>query len=118
MASAFDFLIANRPTALDWEVDAKGQGVATSTADKLARVVDHFRLMEGDVLVHDLSSADMLALGLHTVRVIVPDFQPIDFGWKERRLGGSRLYQLPYRLGLLPEPATPATLSGLPHPLA
>ena len=60
----------------------------------------------------------MRAFGLHTVHAILPDFQPIHFGWKEPRLAGERLYDLPRRLGLRPDRATRADLNDDPHPLA
>ena len=62
--------------------------------------------------------AALARLGLFTARVIVPGFQPIHFGWKETRLGGTRLFDLAHRLGLRSRPATPADLNDDPHPLA
>jgi hypothetical protein len=50
--------------------------------------------------------------------VILPGFQPIDFGWKERRLGGARLYRLPFDLGLRPTMTDWDDLNDDPHPLA
>jgi ribosomal protein S12 methylthiotransferase accessory factor len=58
-----------------------------------------------------------MELGLRTVRVIVPGFQPLHFG-HEPRLGGRRLYELPRRLGISEVPARPELLNTDPHPLA
>jgi ribosomal protein S12 methylthiotransferase accessory factor len=55
---------------------------------------------------------------LFTVRVIIPDMQPIHFGHENIRLGGKRLYELPQRLGLKSSVTTPAELNENPHPLA
>jgi ribosomal protein S12 methylthiotransferase accessory factor len=118
MAAAFEFLNTGHATAFDWDTDAEGKDIPTSTSERLGRILNSFRSVGSDVLVYDLSPRDMMALGLHTVRAIIPGFQPIDFGWKERRLGGSRLFELPFRLGLRSEPTTVETLNRLPHPLA
>jgi ribosomal protein S12 methylthiotransferase accessory factor len=60
----------------------------------------------------------MQQLGLHTVRAILPGFQPIHFGWNDVRLAGERLYDLPRRLGFTTARTTPAHLNDDPHPLA
>jgi hypothetical protein len=60
----------------------------------------------------------MRQLRLHTVRVVIPEFQPIDFGWGQTRLGGKRMFELPHRLGLSARPTTVASVNDLPHPLA
>ena len=60
----------------------------------------------------------MERFNLFTARAIIPGFQPIDFGWKERRLGGPRIYELPVTLGLLRQPNTLETLNPDPHPIA
>jgi ribosomal protein S12 methylthiotransferase accessory factor len=80
--------------------------------------VEHFRESQGDLIYCNLTPPDIGALGLHTARVIVPDFQPIDFGWKERRLGGERLYEYPRRLGLAAQQRAYQNLNPHPHPLA
>ena len=72
---------------------------------------------KGDLIYYNLTPPDMSRFNLYTVRVILPDFQPIHFGWNERRLAGRRLYELPYQLGQSPAPTTPATLNPDPHPL-
>ena len=86
--------------------------------DRLGRLVEHLRTAGQDLLYVNLTSPDMGGLGLHTVRVLIPRFQPIDFGWKEQRLGGERLFELPVRLGFTSVPTAPETLNSFPHPLA
>jgi ribosomal protein S12 methylthiotransferase accessory factor len=73
---------------------------------------------DSDLLYVNLTPPDMAALGLYTARAILPDFQPIDFGWKERRLGGTRVHQLPFELGLRNHVGGWADLNPDPHPLA
>jgi ribosomal protein S12 methylthiotransferase accessory factor len=110
---AFDFLRQSPPAACDWAApDAAGTGA------RLAWLVAALRSQGSDVLYYDLTPPDMARLRLHTARVLVPGFQPIHFGWKEPRLGGRRLYDLPYRLGVTQAPTAPAMLNQDPHPLA
>jgi ribosomal protein S12 methylthiotransferase accessory factor len=71
-----------------------------------------------DLLYVNLTPPDMAALGLYTARAILPGFQPIDFGWKERRLGGRRIYSQPFKLGLRSEHSNWDNLNHDPHPLA
>jgi ribosomal protein S12 methylthiotransferase accessory factor len=51
------------------------------------------------VLVADLTTSDIDAVGLKVVRAIVPGFQPLQMGYRLRSLGGRRLYEVPRRLG-------------------
>jgi ribosomal protein S12 methylthiotransferase accessory factor len=108
---AFDFLEGGPPTTIDWTAPAPA-----STPERLRRLVDHFRSTGGDLLYVNRTPADMAALGLHTVRVFVPGFQPIHFGASEPRLGGERLYELPCRLGFAPAPTASDGLNPDPHP--
>jgi ribosomal protein S12 methylthiotransferase accessory factor len=107
MASAFEFLDGG---SADWTEPEEG--------DPLARLVEHFRGAGQELLYVNLTAPDMEPLGLFTARAVVPGFQPIWFGDGERRLGGRRLYELPWRLGLRAAPADRASLNPLPHPLA
>jgi ribosomal protein S12 methylthiotransferase accessory factor len=81
-------------------------------------LTDHFQTKGADLLYFNLTTSDLDDIGLHTARVIIPGFQPIDFGWKERRLGGERLYELPQRLGLRSRRQTLEDLNPRPHPIS
>ena len=107
MAAAFEFLDGGRAAPSEAPED-----------DPLALLVEHFRGAAQELLYVNLTPPDMEALGLYTARAVVPGFQPIWFGDGERRLGGSRLYELPWRLGLRDAPADRDSLNPLPHPLA
>jgi ribosomal protein S12 methylthiotransferase accessory factor len=85
---------------------------------KLARLVEYFQSQKQELLYYNLTPPDMADLRLYTVRVIIPGYQPIDFGWNERRLGGKRLYRLPWTLNLATAPTTFEQLNDYPHPLA
>jgi ribosomal protein S12 methylthiotransferase accessory factor len=110
---AFEFLL-DRPVARthDW-----GPPPPAEPGERLSRLVAELGGAGHDVLYVDLTPPDLLPLHLYTVRALVPAFQPIDFGWNERRLGGTRLYELPGRLGLAPGVA-PGTLNDAPHPVS
>ncbi len=111
MAFAFDFLDGERA---EWP-----EGRAPSSpAAALSAVLDHFRSVGQDVLYVNLTPRDLEPLGLFTVRALLPGFQPIWFGRGERRLGGRRLFELPFRLGLRDAPADLESLNPLPHPIA
>ena len=70
------------------------------------------------VVAVDLTLPDVRQCGVHVARVFVPGLQPIHFGSGQERLGGSRLFELPARLGLDDRARTEADLNPCPHPLA
>jgi ribosomal protein S12 methylthiotransferase accessory factor len=70
------------------------------------------------VIYADLTTADVAPFGIHAVRVLATGLQPIHFGWGQERLGGRRLFELPFQLGLAPGPRGEADLNPCPHPLA
>lgn len=63
----------------------------------------------------DLTSPDVREAGGHVVKVFSPQLQPLDSGYRNRYLGGSRLHTRPAELGLL-APGEERTVSPLPHP--
>jgi ribosomal protein S12 methylthiotransferase accessory factor len=87
-------------------------------AENLAHLVAWLGTNGHDLLYVNLTPPDMAELGLYTARAILPGFQPIDFGWKERRLGGTRIYSQPVALGLRQQRSNWDTLNHDPHPLA
>jgi ribosomal protein S12 methylthiotransferase accessory factor len=109
---AFDFLLERPVEPFEW------QACNAAPIDKLHQLVEHCRAQGWDLIYANLTPPDMQRLGLYTARAILPGFQPIHFGWKEPRLAGDRLYDLPRRLGLTANRTTPALLNDDPHPLA
>jgi ribosomal protein S12 methylthiotransferase accessory factor len=71
-----------------------------------------------DVLAVDVTPRDVAGLGVSVVRGLVPGFVPIWFGAKGARLGGTRLLEMPSRIGLRSRPALLDELNLAPHPLA
>lgn len=112
MRPALAFLTMRPVVSPDWTSADAG-----SPAANLARLVAWCRETDQDLLYYNLTPPDMARLGLHTVRAILPGFQPMAFGAQEARLAGTRLYELPYRLGFTAAPTTLADLNPDPHPL-
>jgi len=108
--SKLDFLFS-LPVSVDtWQADEAPRD--------LGDLVAALRSAGHEVLYYNLSVPELEKRDLFSARAMIPQFQPIDFGWSERRLGGSRVYTLPVRLGLLAKPNTLDTLNPDPHPIA
>ena len=107
-----DFLL-DEPDGFPWSAAQRVPPV-----ESLSRLVDRLKASGSDLLYANLTPPDMEALHLYTARAILPGFQPIDFGWKERRLAGERLFTLGRTLGLRERDSTRGELNPAPHPLA
>jgi bacteriocin biosynthesis cyclodehydratase domain-containing protein len=90
---------------------AQGNNSLASLTRSLAEVAP-------DVLAVDVTPPDVVSLGVRVVRGVVPGFVPIWFGADQARLGGSRLLEMPSRIGLRPGPVRLDELNLDPHPLA
>jgi ribosomal protein S12 methylthiotransferase accessory factor len=66
----------------------------------------------------ELTTPDLVDYGMHVVRVIVPELQPVHFGYGQERLGGERLFKLPQQLGFTESVRSETDLNPCPHPLA
>lgn len=66
----------------------------------------------------ELTTPDLVDYGVHVVRVIVPELQPVHFGHGQERLGGRRLFTLPQQLGFAAGARSESDLNPCPHPLA
>jgi ribosomal protein S12 methylthiotransferase accessory factor len=64
----------------------------------------------------EVTTADVAEAGLHVVKTISPELQPIDFVHRERFLGGRRLYQAAFDLGLRDTPLSLDQVNPYPHP--
>ncbi|HEY6246712.1 MAG TPA: YcaO-like family protein [Pyrinomonadaceae bacterium] len=88
-----------------------------TTAD-LETVVDLLRRASCRVLYADLTTPDVIDYGFRVVRAIATGLQPIHFGYGEERLGGRRLFEVPYTLGHATGVRGESDLNPCPHPLA
>jgi ribosomal protein S12 methylthiotransferase accessory factor len=84
--------------------------------DDLGRAVDALRGRATDAIAVDVTTPDIDAAGFKVVRVVVPNLQPMDIDHGSRHLGGHRLYEVPYALGLSERPTQAADLNPAPHP--
>jgi len=66
----------------------------------------------------DLTTPDLLPFPVRVVRAMITEVQPMHFGYGLERLGGRRLYELPFKLGRTEKPTSEASLNRCPHPLA
>ncbi|HET7567577.1 MAG TPA: YcaO-like family protein [Gaiellaceae bacterium] len=64
----------------------------------------------------DVTSADVREAGLRVVKVLVPELCALDVEHAARYLGGTRLYEEPFRLGFYDAPLTERDLNPDPHP--
>ncbi|MCA2216669.1 TOMM precursor leader peptide-binding protein [Jidongwangia harbinensis] len=70
-----------------------------------------------DVVVVDQTALEHTAVGLHSVKVLVPGTVPMAFGHGNRRVGDlDRLLHLPVRLGYRRDPLRSDDLNPFPHP--
>ncbi|GGY59539.1 TOMM precursor leader peptide-binding protein [Streptomyces omiyaensis] len=87
--------------------DASGAVASPDLRDDLLRTVDAVAAGGFDVVVVDQTLPEQRAVGLHTVKVLVPGLLPIDFGWARQR--ARHMPRMRTTLG-------PAGLNPAPHP--
>jgi ribosomal protein S12 methylthiotransferase accessory factor len=71
---------------------------------------------EAEGYLVDVTPPDVAAAGLRTVRAIAPELCSLDVAHTARCLGGSRLYEAAWKLGLRDSPLAPGEVNPLPHP--
>jgi ribosomal protein S12 methylthiotransferase accessory factor len=111
--SAFDFLFKQPVIEFNWQ-----QEYVKEPVQQLESLLDYCRKENTDLIYCNLTPPDMQQLGLYTAKVIIPGFQPLHFGWKNIRLGGKRLFELPKKLGLRDTITGISQINLNPHPLA
>lgn len=69
-------------------------------ADKvLHRLVAKLAAVGHRVLIADLTTPDIKDLTISVVRAVIPGFHPLFMGYRFRALGGTRLWNVPHKLG-------------------
>jgi len=111
--SAFDFLFKQPVEEFNWRHD-----YAKEPTQQLEALLDYCKKESTDIIYCNLTPPDMKQLGLYTAKVIIPGFQPLHFGWKNIRLGGKRLFELPKKLGLRDDVIAISQINMNPHPLS
>lgn len=84
----------------------------------LAGLLDRIDTTGCRAAVCDITAPEIRSMGLRVMSAVIEDFQPIHFGEREFRAGGTRFYEIPRLLGLRPDRAGRADLNPLPHPLS
>jgi ribosomal protein S12 methylthiotransferase accessory factor len=82
----------------------------------LRTVLNEIRPLVADVVAVDLTTTDIDEVGFKVARVVVPDLQPMDIDHRYPHLGGRRLYDVPWKLGLVASPGIESGLNPKPHP--
>jgi ribosomal protein S12 methylthiotransferase accessory factor len=83
---------------------------------RLRSCVDVIKQAGLEVAVIDLSAPAMEALGLQTVKVLVPGAYPMNFDGRFPHFGGKRMSQAPVVAGLRDTPIDFKDLCTIPHP--
>lgn len=85
--------------------------------------LEHIHSMLDRLAVHDITayavdvtSPDVEQAGLKVMKVVAPELQALDAGYVERFLGGTRLREAAFALGLVQRPLDVATFNHDPHP--
>jgi len=91
---------------------------STGIQEDLSTAIDGMERAGCRVAYAELTTDDVRPYGVHVVRTIAAGLQPMHFGHGEERLGGSRLFELPVRLGYARARRSESDLNPCPHPLA
>lgn len=78
-------------------------------------LVDHLRGKGLDVIIKDLTTPDIDGVGFKVVRAVIPGLHPLDVNHAYRYLGGKRLYEVPFQMGLSAYPMAEEGLNPYPH---
>ena len=100
------------------KVDELASLAAGDPNTDLDRCISALQRAGSRVAYADLTTPDLSPFGIRVIRAIATGLQPIHFGYGEDRLGGSRLFEVPARLGYSASPRSEADLNPCPHPLA
>jgi ribosomal protein S12 methylthiotransferase accessory factor len=84
--------------------------------DDLRTALNAIRPLAADVVGVDVTTPDINEAGFKVVRVIVPNLQPMDMNHRRPHLGGRRLYEAPWKLGLTDKPRDESDMNPAPHP--
>jgi ribosomal protein S12 methylthiotransferase accessory factor len=91
-----DFLFTSRAQIDFGEI--KNISTQNPTSD-LRLLVEKVHAVKHRVLVADVTTEDVRSLGLVVLRALIPGFHPLYMGHRFRALGGTRLWEVPQKLG-------------------
>ena len=111
-ADSIEFLFASEASVALAEIGADLSSGAPSELEQACRAVAS---TGHRVLLRDLTTEDVAELGLAVLRAVVPGYHPLVSGHRYRALGGTRLMNVPQRLGYAGLDDE-AAANPLPHP--
>ena len=85
-------------------------------ADRVTELCERVEAAGSNAYAVDVTSTDIRALGLVVMKVVAPELCALDVVHGARFLGGRRLYEAAWRLGLRPEPLRESDVNPHPHP--
>jgi ribosomal protein S12 methylthiotransferase accessory factor len=92
-----------------------GDGTAPAGAEELQRALAAVEAKCYEIMVVDLTTPDVRQCGYNVVKVLIPQLQAMEGDYTHRYLGGSRLYEVPAKLGFVGA-SSYETLNPFPHP--
>jgi ribosomal protein S12 methylthiotransferase accessory factor len=95
-ASRADFVFAAEERVLFAEIPSLA---AQEPRRDLRTLVERIQAVGHRALLAEVTTPDVAELGLAVVRALVPGFHPLFMGYRNRALGGSRLWEVPRTLG-------------------
>jgi ribosomal protein S12 methylthiotransferase accessory factor len=113
LRSSIDFLM--QPTEVVRLDELRDVASGNPLVD-LRTALKEIRPFVADVVGVDITTPDVDEVGFKVVRVIVPDLQPMDINHRFPHHGGRRLYEVPWKLGLVATPRAESELNTQPHP--
>ncbi|MDH5762611.1 MAG: YcaO-like family protein [Nitrospinota bacterium] len=112
LAKSWEFLnTSGKQVSID---DIKNEYDENSVTN-IRTLVDKLKDKNLNVIAKDLTTVDVDEAGFKVVRVVVPGMQPLDINHARRYLGGTRLYDVPCKMGLRTEPLAEEHLNPYPH---
>jgi ribosomal protein S12 methylthiotransferase accessory factor len=86
-----------------------------SMVTNIQTLVDKLDQKDLNVIVKDLTTSDVDEAGFKVIRAVVPGMQPLDVDHTRRYFGGTRLYEVPHKMGLRNQPLTEDEVNPYPH---
>lgn len=87
-----------------------------TAAARISAIAERLARSRATAYAVDVTAPDVREAGLHVVRVIVPELCQLDLFHRGRFLGGTRLYEAAWQLGLRDGPLSPDEINPDPHP--
>jgi ribosomal protein S12 methylthiotransferase accessory factor len=115
-AHAFEFLDGNGEVALADLVAAEPLGVKSSASERARWLFDKLSALGMDIYLVNLTCDELVDVGLHCVRTVVPQLMPMSLVQRARFLGTPRLRSFSTAEGLLRR--LPADINSFPQPFA